>query len=175
MLYKMRDIRMENIKRTRKVKKKIVVVAVAVLICIAGACYYFLSPNNSKAEVGTVDHLSKELIENRKENKVSVNVIAVNMESVINFENSSSEGEMNIENFPENNYTVNVEIYLKDDDQKPIYKSERFAPGYIIRKDKLDVKLEKGNYECMANVIAYGKDNAEVKRTKIPITINIEN
>lgn len=56
-----------------------------------------------------------------------------------------------IENPPENRQLMRVRILLEDG--TPIYETELIKPYYYIESDKLDVKLEAGNYPATAEII----------------------
>lgn len=105
--------------------------------------------------------------------KLDSTQLAVEINSVMNFETSNSEGDFYIKN-PENNiHNVVVEIYLKDTDTL-IYKSKKLLPGEKIEKDALDKELKQGKYKAIAFFNAYDENGNYAGKAGVVITINIK-
>lgn len=165
----------ERLLRRKKMKTKkrmLIVLLTIMVVLLVGVAIVLNERVNRKAEVGTKEYETKEIIETRKKEKVDKSVIAATMEQVISFEDGKSEGELNIENLPENNYEIEVEIV--NNKQEVLYKSERIEPGMIIRKDKLKVELSRGKYLCGAKFKAYDEEGKEVKQVSAQIEIQVK-
>jgi len=110
---------------------------------------------------------------NSTTDKLDSTQLAVEINSVINFETASSKGDFYIKN-PENNiHNVVVEIYLKDTDTL-IYKSKKLLPGDKIEKDTLDKELKQGKYKAIAFFNAYDENGNYAGKSGVVITINIK-
>lgn len=162
----------EMLQELKNNKKALVIVGVVSILIVVCLVFFLTQGGSSKAEVGTKNNDTKEQIENRKKEKVDKSILAVTMEQTIEFENGKSEGNLNIENMPENNYDIEVEI--TDDKREVIYESDRIEPGTIIRKDTLNKSLDKGSHLCTATFVAFDEDGNEVKRASAQIEITIK-
>ena len=127
---------------------------------------------NKQIEQGTSDNASKEEIVERLTQKVDPSVLAVSMSQSIEVAKGSKEAVLNIENLPENNYTISVDI--RNDKEEILYSAKGIKPGEIIRKDKLTSSLEEGSYVCSATFIAYNEEGKEVKQASAQIEIVVK-
>ena len=125
-----------------------------------------VDPNS---EEGPHEGKTQEEIIEELNNKVAAGMITIHMNTFPVFENGSSKGNLLIENEPKNNYPQIIEIYIKETDQL-IYQSKLIPVGSRIDYAPLDVKLAKGEYNCIAyfNAIdtetgqSIGKAGAEI-------------
>lgn len=80
-----------------------------------------------------------------------------------------------IENPPDNGNRFTVTI-SREDTGEEIYKSGYLDPEQYIEEAPLDVKLEAGEYSCVASFDAYRiSDNAYIGRAGARITIYVQN
>ena len=100
-------------------------------------------------------------------------LISINTAPV--FENGDSEGNIRIENPEQNRYAMWVEITLSESD-KTVYRTGVIRPGEYIEKDKLDKKLEAGEYSASAQFTAVDKKTGEeLGSVKAPLVIKVLN
>ncbi len=89
------------------------------------------------------------------------------------FENGAAEGNLMIENPPENGSRFTVAIYRRDTEEK-IYQSGYLDPEQVIETAPLDTALEKGEYPCVAYFDAYSlSDERYLGRAGAEITVYI--
>ena len=85
----------------------------------------------------------------------------ISIASSVEFADGTSEGELRIENVPNNPYLMKVEITC-DDTGEAVYTSGMIEPNHHIQKARLDVDLDAGDYPCTAVFYAYGKDDEQL-------------
>ena len=85
----------------------------------------------------------------------------ISIASSVEFADGTSEGELRIENVPNNPYLMKVEI-TRDDTGEAVYTSGMIEPNHHIQKARLDVDLDAGDYPCTAVFYAYGKDDEQL-------------
>lgn len=155
-------------------KKKIwIIVAVAVIVAAAATVGLFWNKSNkgfkfdAKAQEGAADT-------GKTKDKADKNIFLISINTMPEFADGKSEGNLKIENDPRNNYVMKVEI-RKDQDNDLIYTSDGIKPGQVIKKDKLDKELEFGQYPCTATFTAYDakKDYQEVGKAAAKLNIYI--
>ena len=74
------------------------------------------------------------------------------------FDDGDSEGSLMIINAPENNCIMRVEIHMQETNQL-VYDSGMMYPNTYIERDKLTVRLDKGEYPAIATVYTYDLEN----------------
>ncbi len=165
----------------KKSKKWIVIV---IFLIAAGVIMALLYANGtfdpqSPAErdraalAGQLPGKSAEDIENILNTQVEKGMLNIAINSKPVFENANTEGNLNIENIPGNQYAMRVRI-TRDDTGIVVYESKLIDPGYYIEKSKLTSPLEKGRYDCTAVFTAVDAVTAEEVGTaaaKITITV----
>lgn len=109
-----------------------------------------------------LSNLTKEEIQNELNKKINEGMINISMNTQPTFKDGKSEGNLLIVNNTVNNYPQIVEIYIpaetetKNDEttvikeEQLIYQSGVIPVGSRIDNAKLNVDLEKGNYDCVA-------------------------
>lgn len=134
-----------------------------ILLCILAFIGYLVLSGfkyDSHAKIGMLDGKGTAEIEQIKETREKGNKFAVAISEIITFKNGKSIGVFNIENAPDNNYIMVVEIYTTEDN-KLIYKSDGIKVGEMIEKDSLDTDLKKGSYRCSVVFKALDEDTHE--------------
>ncbi|MEG1523993.1 MAG: hypothetical protein RRZ24_09640 [Clostridia bacterium] len=73
-------------------------------------------------------------------------------------------GNVSIENTPNNNYWIRVDITLKDqgDDSKPVYSSGMISQGFYIEKAPFTGDVPAGTHEAIATITAHYPETEEV-------------
>jgi hypothetical protein len=160
------------------------VILILILVVIALLIYqFFIKPDDTpniledsvKAELGQLDNKSEEEIQEELNRVVEENMFHIAINGYPVFEDGESEGTLEIENVPSNNYSMNVQITLQDTDEL-IYESGILKPNYHIQTDKLSKDLDKGEYPCNVTFTAYDTDSQqEVGSTGTQITIYVLN
>ena len=99
--------------------------------------------------------------------------IAINTNPV--FEDGSAEGNLEIENVPNNRYAMLVRI-VRSDTGEQIYDSGLIDPNYHIQEDSLSVDLPAGDYPAAATFYAYDMETEEeIGSAGCEITITVLN
>ncbi len=97
--------------------------------------------------------------------------ISINPEPI--FANGTAEGNLEIENVPNNLYLMRVEIIL-DDTGETIYSTKYIEPNMHIQSAALDVELEAGEYPATAVFYAYDQETlTEMGNVSCQLTIYI--
>jgi len=170
-----------------KGKKKgwlIILLAVIALLAVIGGifAFFYLKDRNSdavsleediKAQLGQLEDKTSEEIEealNQVVEKGSLN-ISINMNPV--FSNGEAAGSLKIENGPANLYNVRVTIKL-DQSGEEVYHSGLMPIDSHIQEDKLEVVLDKGEYDATAVFTAYDVDtDKEIGSVMAQITLSV--
>ena len=100
--------------------------------------------------------------------------ITINMRP--HFEDGASDGDLYIVNPEHNAYLMEYVICLKETAEL-VYQSPLMAPGTQIERDKLLIKLPKGEHEARAEIYAYAPhdEGNPVSKYAAQIIITIEN
>lgn len=158
-------------------KKLIVIISLFIIILIGCGFLYFGMDGfrfDSAAEDGSLDGLSQAELQELMDKKVDESMLSISINSSPEFEDGKSKGTLRIENSASNRYNMKVKIKTNSDD-KEIYYSDAIKPGQVIKEDKLDVELAKGEYDCTATFEAYdGKSNKKVGEAAAVLTIYIK-
>lgn len=158
-------------------KKLIVIISLFIIILIGCGFLYFGMDGfqfDSAAEDGSLDGLSQAELQELMDKKVDESMLAISINSSPEFEDGKSKGTLRIENSASNRYNMKVKIKTNSDD-KEIYYSDAIKPGQVIKEDKLDVELAKGEYDCTATFEAYDtKSNKKVGEAAAVLTIYIK-
>lgn len=161
-----------------KSKKKWIFVIILILIAGIIAAYFLFKDDSGfrfdrKAKKGTLDGMSEKEIQEELDKRANKSGLTISINAEPQFDTGGADGDLRIENPPNNSYVVRVEIN-KDSDGEEIYSTDGMKPGQLIEKDKLDISLKKGTYPCTATFIAYDeKTLEEVGRSAAKININI--
>lgn len=106
------------------------------------------------AELGIIPGMTDEEVQERLNQYMDKSKFNISINSVPYFPDGSSEGNLRLENVPNNHYAFTVEI-VREDNGEQIYKSGLIDPGYYVETAKLDTDLPKGEYPCVATFTAY--------------------
>lgn len=158
--------------------KKRVIMIVTVLLLIGGITGFFIWKNNKgsgydyddAARNGIIDARSKEEIQEILNRQVSKGSFNVSMNSNPVFEDGKSEGNLWIENIPNNVGDLQVVIKLKDGKSTKVFETKKIRPNQNIKEAKLDVELKKGTYPAVAHVTA---TNSKTGKTIGDVDVNL--
>lgn len=126
-------------------------------------------------KAGAVSSLSPEDLQAELQKGVDESTFSFRINSVPEFDDGQSQGNLMIENPTYNTYLMKVQITLNDTGQT-VYETDLLKPGTAIALDSLDVPLEKGEYPATAMITAYDADtNGEIGKTAAGLTITIKN
>ena len=130
---------------------------------------------DASAIEGGWDNLSPEEIAEKLNEKVAEGMINISMNTAPYFEDGASEGNVMIVNETINNYPQKVQI-IRNDTGEQIYESGAIAVGSKIERERLDVALPAGTYECTAYFHNLDPVSGDIIGTAgAIITINIKN
>lgn len=144
--------------KTKRRTGLIIVLALILLLAVAGTAVYFLFLRDTGYEryefdtdaiAGRIQTMTEEEIQAELNRIVEEGMFNISIASAIIFENPEAEGEARIENIEANLYHMQVDIFLDDTGEK-VYSSKLIKPGFSIEKIKLDKELEPGEYEATA-------------------------
>ena len=151
--------------KEKKQKKTIIILVIilAVVIIGGGLLVYYLLLNNRDdrayerevaAKLGQLEGKTPEEIQAELDRVIEEGMfhVAINAEPV--FQDGSAEGNLEIENVPNNHYLMRVEI-TRDDTGELIYSTKYIEPNSHIQRVALDTVLEKGDYPCTVVFYAY--------------------
>lgn len=160
-------------------RKKLVAAIVLFIIVLIGCGALYLSMDrfrfDSAAEDGSLDGMSEAEIQEMMNRKVDESMLSISINSSPEFEDGKSKGTLRIENSASNRYNMKIRIKTNED-EKQIYYSDAIKPGQVIKEDKLDTVLAKGEYDCTATFEAYDtKSNKKVGEAAAILTIYIKN
>ena len=134
-----------------------------VVACVLG----FMAFSNAgqgrdpNAALGQLEGKTPEEIQAELDRIVEEGMFNISIASSVEFADGASEGELRIENVPNNPYLMKVEI-TRDDTGETVYASGMIEPNHHIQNARLDVDLEAGDYPCTAVFYAYGKDDEQL-------------
>ncbi|MFR8172430.1 MAG: hypothetical protein ACLU9Q_16605 [Marvinbryantia sp.] len=169
--------------KDKKQKFSIIVIIVMLLIIIALLVQHYLltgKPDDHledavKAKLGQLEGKSEEEIQAELDRVIEEGMfhIAINTNPV--FEDGSAEGNLEIENVPNNRYAMLVRI-VRSDTGEQIYDSGLIDPNYHIQEDSLSVDLPAGDYPAAATFYAYDMETEEeIGSAGCEITITVLN
>lgn len=164
----------EGSRETKQKKSRIVPILIIVIIVIEAVAGYLIYQNVAKsdkrfdidqaAKDGFFDDKSQEDIEALLSQVVEDGMFNISINSNPVFEDGNSEGNLRIENVPNNPYYMTVRI-TRDDTGETVYESAGIKQGQYIQNDKLDVALGKGTYPCTATFTAVDPKTLEAVGT----------
>lgn len=162
-----------------KRKKQLISIGIFLVLIVGYLGYMLVTKQgfqfDDSAEDGTLEGLTEKQLQDLMNKKIEEGMLSISISSSVEFEDGKSEGEMRIENVPDNRYNMIVKI-VRNDNQQVIYESKGIKPGQLIKKDKLDVDLDKGKYSCTANFSAYDPDtNDKVGQANAEVVIYVKN
>lgn len=148
---------------SHKGKKKgvlIVIIVIAIVAVIVGG--YFIYQNihpksdfmfDKMAQDGFLEGKSQAEIQDILDQVVAEGMFNVCINSNPVFENGQAEGNLRIENVPNNKYYMKVDVILNDTGEV-IYQSNGIKQGQFIEKVKLSKDLPAGEYKATARFTA---------------------
>lgn len=182
---KEKDPKEKRLKRKVTTRDILIVILLAIIIILLLFLYFrktapadanqpgIIWDNN--ATTSNIETMTKEEIEAMLNEKVKQTELNMSMNTAPEFESGDSTGILNIYNDEVNNYPQKVAITL-DSDGSTLYESNAIPVGSRIIESKLDVKLEKGEYQCTAHFYALNPDTGEaLGEGRVPIKITIKN
>jgi hypothetical protein len=158
------------------------ILVILLMLLIIGLLVYefFLKkePDNSlensvRAKLGQLEGKSEEEIQAELDRVVEEGMFHISINTNPVFQDGTSEGNLEIENVPNNLYSMIVTITL-DDTGEQVYDSGLIEPNYHIQKDVLAVDLDAGEYPAVATFTAYDTETqAEVGSTACELTLYV--
>ena len=135
--------------------------------------------NQVKAELGQLENKSNEEIEAALAEVIEEGMIRVSINMNPVFPTGDAEGSIQLENHPNNLYNLRCVITADtngDGELEEIYHSGLMPINSHIQTDKLEVDLDKGEYDAIATFTAYDVDtDAEVGIVNAQIRISVLN
>lgn len=175
----------EEDEEEKKKKKLVIILLLFLVILLLGGIFLWLynvydADSNSMerelaAEYGFLPGMSDEDIQSKLNEIIDESMLNISINPTPVFENGKAEGNLRIENIPNNHYAFIVQI--EDSKSKEVYlKTGAIEPGQFVENRALDVNLGAGEYECIAYFIAYDMETAtEIGRTGTPVVLKIRN
>lgn len=171
-------------KEEKKKNNKVIVILVVIIIAIGAVAGYFIYQNVAGKQYGRFDldemaqdgffkDKSPEDIEALLNQVVEEGMFNISINSNPVFEDGKSEGNLRIENVPNNPYYMTVRI-TRDDTGEEVYQSKGIKQEQFIENAKLSVELPKGEYPCTAVFTAIDPETYEELGTAAAqITIHV--
>ncbi len=150
---------------------------IALLAIAAAVVLAFILLNPAKAnrsgDLGQLEGKTAAEVQAELDRVVEEGMFNISIASVVEFADGTSEGELRIENVPNNNYLMRVEI-TRDDTGETIYQTDVIEPNHHIQSDVLDADLDPGSYECTATFFALDPETEdEIGQVAAAMKINV--
>jgi cytoskeletal protein RodZ len=158
---------MEQKKQPNKKQKLLIALLLLIILLLLGLlCWQVLGPKEDQpaferevnAKLGQLEGKSESEIQEELNRVVEEGMFHISINTDPVFADGKSEGSLEIENVPGNQYLMRVEITL-DDTGELVYSTRYIEPDYHIQKAALDVELEKGEYPATAVFYAYDPES----------------
>ncbi len=153
----------------------LMIIIIILLFCMqqCGSSDALSLEESIKAELGQLDGKTEEEILEELNRVVEEGMFHISINPDPVFADGTSEGNLEIENIPNNLYGMVVIINLTETEEE-VYNSGLIYPNYHIQRDSLSVELEAGAYDAIATFVAYDLDSfEEIGRVSSEITIHI--
>lgn len=151
----------------------VAIIAVLVSLFLAFRSCSVDSTRDPNAELGQLDGKTQEEIQAELDRVVEEGMFNISIANIVQFADGASEGELRIENVPNNRYLMKV-VITRDEQGDVIYESGLIEPNHHIQKAKLDVDLDKGDYPCTAVFYAYDRETEElVGQAAAKLTVSV--
>jgi hypothetical protein len=129
--------------------------------------------NSVRAKLGQLEGKSEEEIQEELDRVIEEGMFHISINTSPVFQDGTSEGNLEIENVPNNLYSMVVRITL-DDTGEQVYDSGLIDPNYHIQNDVLSSDLDAGEYPALATFTAYDTESQEeIGSTACEITIHV--
>lgn len=115
---------------------------------------------DTAALAGQLENKTEEEIIAELNRVVDEGMFNISINTTPTFPDGKSEGPLQIENIPGNQYLMRVQIQL-DATGEVLYETGLIEPNHHIQTAKLDVELEKGEYPATAVFNAYDPETEE--------------
>lgn len=134
----------------------------AIIVAVVLAFMLLMPPQRAdrSGDLGQLEGKTPAEIQAELDRVIEEGMFNISIASVVEFESGSSPGELRIENVPNNNYLMRVDI-TRDDTGERIYQTDVIEPNHHIQADTLDVDLPAGAYECTATFYALDPETEE--------------
>lgn len=169
------ELELELLARQRKKRKKkrILLILLLLLLCFAGGILFYVYRDRGgtdrlgkelAAELGLLPGMSEEEIRDRLNRNVAEGRFNISINTVPEFKNGRSAGNIRIENIQGNRYSMAVTVTCigASEDEgaaghvgETVMTTGLIDPGSYVLEKKLDVDLPKGKYTCVATFDAY--------------------
>ena len=120
-----------------------------------------LQGRDPNAALGQLEGKTSEELQAELDRIVEEGMFNISIASYVEFPDGASEGEVRIENVPNNRYLMKVEI-ARDDTGETVYRSGMIEPNHHIQRARLDADLDAGSSPCTAVFYAYEADTEEL-------------
>jgi hypothetical protein len=128
-----------------------------------------------KARLGQLEGKSEAEIQAELDRVIEEGMFHISINPSPVFQDGASEGNLEIENVPNNRYSMLVRITLADTGDE-VYDSGLIDPNYHIQKDVLSEELAAGEYPAVASFYAYDTEtHEEIGSTACEITMHVLN
>lgn len=148
-------------------KKRVVMIVTVILLILCAGGYLFWRHTqenpyayDAQAKNGIINARSKDEIQRILNQQVKDGMFNVSINSNPILTNGSSEGNLWIENVPNNKCDLKVVIKLKNGET--VFETKRIKPNQNIKNAKLSEHLKKGDYPAIASFTAYDKESDKV-------------
>lgn len=174
---------MERNGKQKKKKKWVVILIIVIAAALVGGYFIWkMMPKeygrfelDEMARDGFFDDKSGEDIEALLNQIIEEGMFNISINSDPVFEDGKSEGNLRIENVPNNPYYMTVRI-TRDDTGEEVYQSKGIKQEQFIENDTLSKELPKGDYPCTAVFTAVDMETyEEVGTAAAKITIHVLN
>lgn len=168
----------------KKSKKRVVIIIIVIAAILVGGYFVWQAVSPKTYGQFDLDEMAKDgffkdktdaEIEDLLNQVVSDGMFNISINSNPVFEDGKSEGNLRIENVPNNPYYMTVKI-VQDDTGEVVYESKGLKQKQYIESAPLKIALAKGEYPCTATFTAVDPETLEeIGTAAAQITIHILN
>ncbi len=167
----------EEPKRKKRRAAFWIALVIAILAIVAAVVLAFMLLNPAKSsrsgDLGQLEGKTAAEVQAELDRVVEEGMFNISIASTVELATGTSEGELRIENVPNNNYLMRVEI-ARDDTGEKIYETDVIEPNHHIQSDVLDADLDPGSYECTATFFALDPETEdEIGQVAAAMRINV--
>lgn len=152
----------------------VVVVAFALVWFTLAPVHERLAPRDPNAALGQLSNKSPEDIQAELNRIVDEGMFNISIAPVVYFADATSEGDIRIENVPNNPYDMQVRITLADTGEE-VFTTGIIEPNHHVQTARLSTPLAPGTYPASAVFTALDRQTGdEVGQASANITLVIE-
>lgn len=164
-------------KQKGKNKKTIIIICIlAVIAILLGIILFLLLRGDEKRNVvvnkDNAEEIAKEMAD---QEFVEPGYYTVSMETEWHFSKGDAVSDNAwVENQAENTNDVYFDVFLAEDEDKPIYQSPVIPRGSYLENITLDQSLDKGTHDCVIIYHLVDEEQETISTLRVAFTITVD-